>query len=209
MPNFNILRESKPKKTFRVASVMGKFDLQTEHIKEHFKGNINFQDDWQIGLIVGSSGTGKTTIAKELFENAYITNFEYKAETILVRVLSTFSVLGILISIIGISAFSLFISQQRTKEIGIRKVNGATINEILMILNADFIKWLAIAFVIACPIANYAMSRWLENYAYKTSLSWWIFALAGITTLLITLITISWHTFTAARKNPVEALRYE
>lgn len=83
MPNFNILRESKPKKTFRVASVMGKFDLQTEHIKEHFEGNINFQDDWQIGLIVGSSGTGKTTIAKELFENAYITNFEYKAETIL------------------------------------------------------------------------------------------------------------------------------
>ena len=59
MPNFNILRESKPKKTFRVASVMGKFDLQTEHIKEHFEGNINLQDDWQIGLIVGSSGTEK------------------------------------------------------------------------------------------------------------------------------------------------------
>ena len=83
MPNFNILRESKPKKTFRVASVMGKFDLQTEHIKEQFEGNIDLQDDWQIGLIVGSSGTGKTTIAKELFENAYVTNFKYKAETIL------------------------------------------------------------------------------------------------------------------------------
>ena len=83
MPNFNILRESKPKKTFRVASVMGKFDLQTEHIKEQFEGNIDLQDDWQIGLIVGSSGTGKTTIAKELFKNAYVTNFKYKAETIL------------------------------------------------------------------------------------------------------------------------------
>ena len=76
MPNFNILRESKPKKTFRVASVMGKFDLQTEHIKEQFEGNIDLQDNWQIGLIVGSSGTGKTTIAKELFENAYVTNFK-------------------------------------------------------------------------------------------------------------------------------------
>ena len=83
MPNFDILRESKPTKTFRVSSVMGKFDLQTEHIKEHFKGNIDIPDNWQLGLIVGNSGTGKTTIAKELFENAYITNFEYKAETIL------------------------------------------------------------------------------------------------------------------------------
>lgn len=83
MPNFDILRESKPKKTFRVASVIGKFDLQTEHIKEHFKGNIDMPENWQIGLIVGNSGTGKTTIAKELFEKAYITSFKYNAETIL------------------------------------------------------------------------------------------------------------------------------
>lgn len=83
MPNFDILRESKPKKTFRVSSVMGKFDLQTEHIKEHFKGSIDMPDKWQIGLIVGNSGTGKTTIAKELFEDAYVTNFNYGAETIL------------------------------------------------------------------------------------------------------------------------------
>ena len=83
MPNFDILKESKPKKTFRVSSVMSKFDLQTEHIKEHFKGNIEMPNNWQIGLIVGSSGTGKTTIAKELFKNAYVTNFNYKAESIL------------------------------------------------------------------------------------------------------------------------------
>ena len=83
MPTFDILRESKPEKTFRVASVMGKFDLQTEHIKEHFQGNINLDKDWKIGLIVGGSGTGKTTIAKELFSNAYVTKFNYKAETIL------------------------------------------------------------------------------------------------------------------------------
>ena len=83
MPNFDILRESKPKKTFRVSSVMGKFDLQTEHIKEHFQGNIDMPEKWQIGLIVGNSGTGKTTIAKELFEDAYVTKFDYKAETIL------------------------------------------------------------------------------------------------------------------------------
>ena len=134
---------------------------------------------------------------------------QYKAETILSRILFTFSALGILISIIGISAMSLFISQQRTKEIGIRKVNGATVFEIIKMLNTYFIKWIAIAFVIATPIAWYAMEKWLQNFAYKTELSWWIFALAGFTTLLIVLLTVSWQTFKAARRNPVEALRYE
>lgn len=83
MPNFNIIKEVKPKKTFRVSSVIGKFDLQTEHIKEQFTGSIDLDNDWQIGIIVGSSGSGKTTIAKELFPDSYITNFKYKSETIL------------------------------------------------------------------------------------------------------------------------------
>ena len=83
MPNFNILREHKAEKTFRVSSVMGKFDLQSENIKEEFVGNIDFNDDWQVGVIVGGSGTGKTTIAKELFPDAYITDFEYKSDSIL------------------------------------------------------------------------------------------------------------------------------
>ena len=83
MPTFDIIKEVKPKQTFRVASVIGKFDLQSEHIVEHFQGNIDINENWQVGLIVGKSGTGKTTIAKQLFENAYITNFEYSAETIL------------------------------------------------------------------------------------------------------------------------------
>lgn len=83
MPTFNIIKEVKPKKTFRVASVIGKFDLQSENIIEHFQGDIDLPKQWQIGLIVGKSGTGKTTIAKQLFENAYITNYEYNAETVL------------------------------------------------------------------------------------------------------------------------------
>lgn len=83
MPTFDIIKEVKPKQTFRVASVIGKFDLQSDHIVEHFKGDIDINENWQVGLIVGKSGTGKTTIAKQLFEDAYITNFEYSAETIL------------------------------------------------------------------------------------------------------------------------------
>lgn len=83
MPHFDIVREVNPKKSFRVASVMGTFDLQSENIKEHFQGNIALPKEWSVGLIVGNSGTGKTTIAKELFPNSYITNFDYDNETIL------------------------------------------------------------------------------------------------------------------------------
>lgn len=83
MPSFDIIKKSQPKKSFRVASVMGTFDLQDNQVQEHFVGNIDIDDDWQIGLIVGNSGTGKTTIAKELFPDAYITNFEYSSECIL------------------------------------------------------------------------------------------------------------------------------
>jgi putative ABC transport system permease protein len=134
---------------------------------------------------------------------------QYKAETILSRILFTFSTIGVLISIIGISALALFISQQRTKEIGIRKVNGAKILEVMILLNKDFIRWVIIAFVIAIPIAWYAMHKWLESFAYRTNLSWWIFALAGILALGIALLTVSFQSYKAATRNPVEALRYE
>jgi len=134
---------------------------------------------------------------------------QYKAEKILGRILLTFSILGILISFIAVSALALYISQQRTKEIGIRKVNGATISEVLILLNSGFIKWVAISFVLATPVAWYAMNKWLENFAYKTSLSWWIFALAGVLALGIALLTVSWQSWRAATRNPVEALRYE
>jgi len=134
---------------------------------------------------------------------------QYKAETILSRILTAFSCIGILISIIGISALSLFISQQRTKEIGIRKVNGARVSEILILLNKNFIKWVMVAFAIATPISFYSMNLWLENFAYKTTLSWWIFALAGLLALGIALLTVSWQSWRAATRNPVEALRYE
>jgi putative ABC transport system permease protein len=99
--------------------------------------------------------------------------------------------------------------ESRTKEIGVRKVNGAKVSEILTMLNKDFVKWVAIAFVIATPTAYYAMNKWLENFAYKTVLSWWIFALAGLAALGIALLTVSWQSWKAATRNPVEALRYE
>lgn len=83
MPTFDIIKEIKPKETFRIASIIGRFDLQSNHITERFKGSIDIDNNWQVGLIVGKSGTGKTTIAKQLFPESYITNFEYKCESIL------------------------------------------------------------------------------------------------------------------------------
>ena len=79
----------------------------------------------------------------------------------------------------------------------------------MALLNKDFVKWVAIAFVLATPIAYYAMHKWLENFAYKTSLSWWIFALAGVLALSVAILTVSWQSWKAATRNPVEALRYE
>ncbi|BAX79755.1 ABC transporter permease [Labilibaculum antarcticum] len=134
---------------------------------------------------------------------------QYKSENILKRILMSFSILGIIIGILGISALSYFTSEQRTKEIGIRKANGAKTREIITMLNKGFAKWVAIAFVLACPIAWYAMHKWLENFAYKTELSWWIFALAGLIAMGIALLTVSFQSWRAATRNPVESLRYE
>ena len=83
MPTFDIIKQTTAPKTFRVASVIGKFDLQSEKITEHFKGEINLETDWKIGLIVGKSGTGKTTIAKQLFPESYVTNYKYDKFTVL------------------------------------------------------------------------------------------------------------------------------
>jgi putative ABC transport system permease protein len=109
----------------------------------------------------------------------------------------------------GLLSLAIFNTKQRIKEIGIRKVNGATIQEVMTLLNRDFVKWVAIAFVVATPVAWYAMHKWLENFAYKTELSWWIFALAGLMAIGIALLTVSWQSWKAATRNPVEALRYE
>ena len=136
-------------------------------------------------------------------------NEKYKEETLLKNITVAFSILAILISILGIFGMAVFSIDRRIKEIGIRKINGAKVSEVLNMLNREFVKWVAIAFVIATPIAWYALNKWLENFAYRTPLSWWIFALSGAMALGIALLTVSWQSWRAATRNPVEALRYE
>lgn len=133
----------------------------------------------------------------------------YKTEYNQSRVLTLFALISIIISSLGIFALTAFTIQRRTKEIGIRKVNGSNTLSIIMLLNQKFILWGLIAFIIACPVAWITLNKWLENFAYRTTLSWWIFAMAGATAFLITLITVSRLSWRAATRNPVEALRYE
>ncbi len=126
-----------------------------------------------------------------------------------IRLIGACSVISLFLSMIGLFAISYQTSRYRTKEIGIRKINGARIYEILGMLNKDYLKWIAIACIIAFPAAWYAMNKWLNNFAYKTEFRWWVLLVAGLIALTITLFTISWQSWRAARKNPVEALRYE
>ena len=142
------------------------------------------------------------------FIDAEIENL-YRTELIFGKIFRYGSAFAIFISCLGLFGLVLGATEQRQKEIGIRKVNGARVSEILVMLNKDFVKWVGIAFVLACPIAYYFMSKWLENFAYKTNLSWWIFALAGVLALGIALLTVSFQSYKAATRNPVESLRYE
>ncbi len=134
---------------------------------------------------------------------------QYMKEAKIQKLLGYLSFFAIFISSMGLLGLVILVINQRIKEIGIRKVNGAKISEVMIMLNIDFLKWIAIAFIIASPIAFCSVNKWLENFAYKTTLSWWIFALAGLSALAIALLTVSWQSWRAARKNPVEALRYE
>ena len=145
------------------------------------------------------------------FYDRFITTFDYefiyKKEYQLKRLLQAFSIIVLLIALLGLIAISLFVTQNRIKEIGIRKINGATTVEILKMLNKSFVIWVAIAFVFAAPISYIVMEKWLQNFAFKTTLSWWVFALAGLLVLIIALLAVSWQTYKAATQNPVNSLR--
>jgi putative ABC transport system permease protein len=125
------------------------------------------------------------------------------------KIFGYFSLLAILISCLGLIGLSSFMTQRRTKEIGIRKINGAKSVEIFSLLSKEYILWVMISIIIACPVGWFAMNKWLQNFAYRINISLWIFLLAGFLALLIALLTVSWQSYKAASKNPVEALRYE
>jgi ABC-type antimicrobial peptide transport system permease subunit len=134
---------------------------------------------------------------------------KYAYEKLLGVMINVFATLAILISCMGLLGLSVFAAARRRKEIGIRKVMGAGVAQVTMLLSKDFLKPVLIAIVIASPMASYIMIKWLQQYTYRISLEWWMYVLAGITAIAIALMTVSIQSVRAALMNPVKALRSE
>ena len=133
----------------------------------------------------------------------------YDSEMRLGNMLVYGTLLAFVISLMGIFSLASYGTQRRRQEIGIRKINGASIRDILLMLNGEFLKWVIIAFLIAVPFGIYFVNQWLANYYYRTDIKWWLILAIGITTFLVSLLSVSWQCWKAARENPVDVLKYE
>lgn len=223
-----VLREGSPDgQPYRVIGAIDNFTYQgvQNEIQPlvHFYAQQENYTDWDYLAIRAQEGASLQVIKlledkwQNLLPNATLTHFfadekldayyrEYERVNTLIM---WFSFLAILLSCIGLFAIASFAMARRTKEIGIRKVNGAKVSQILNLLNRDFLKSVIVAFIISVPFAYYGAQKWLEGFAYKTQISWWVFGLAGLATLFVALSTVSWQSFKAARANPVKSLRTE
>ena len=186
---------------------------------------VRLDEDWSWGTILVRTRAGKTReamaglekICKELnpkFPFSYQFSDEefaklYKSEEIVSKLSNCFAFLAIFISCLGLFGLATFTAAQRTKEIGVRKVLGATVPSIVAMLSGDFLKIVFLALLIAFPIAWLAMRNWLQHFAYKIDIGWWVFALAGLATVCIAIVTVGYQTLKAALVNPVESLRNE
>jgi len=185
---------------------------------------VLFPGGWGNNLIVKTSGNNlAATISfleskwKELaphrpFEYRFMDeDFQklYSSEARTGKVFTIFRGIAILLACLGLFGLSVYATQQRVKEIGIRKVLGATVTNITGLLSVKFLLLVGIAFVLASPIAWFMMNKWLQDFAYRVDISWWIFAVAGLSVLFITLVTVGFQAIKAALNNPVKSLRSE
>jgi putative ABC transport system permease protein len=133
----------------------------------------------------------------------------YRLEQRMGQIFVSFTLMAIFISCLGLFGLASFTADQRTKEIGIRKVLGASVSNVVMLLSRDFTKWVILANVVAWPVAYLVMNKWLQNFAYRISLAIWIFVLSGVIALTIALLTVSTKALKAAVANPADSLKYE
>ncbi len=180
---------------------------------------------WYASSLVVKTAPGKQAAARQAAEQVYqqfapgkpfdyifvSEEYEqlYREESKAASLIGAFSLLAIFISCMGLYGLAVFSAERRQKEIGIRKVLGATVSGIAKLLSKDFVKLVLIALVIASPIAWWMMNTWLEDFAYRIDIQWWMFALAGLVTVVIALVTVSWQAIRAAVANPVDSLRDE
>ena len=133
----------------------------------------------------------------------------YKSEEVMSSLANSFAFLAIFISCLGLLGLAMFTAEQRTKEIGIRKVLGASVSSIFTLMSKEFMILVCVSLLIASPLAWWLMNRWLQNYAYRTTISWWMFGLAGVLAVMIALLTVSFQASKAAIANPIKSLRTE
>ncbi len=186
----------------------------------------NYQWKYEVGFIslrFGASGKNNEIIRQlrqkwESFFPGDPFSLQYTSDTYHFQVRNdeklavlsiVYTIISIVLAALGLYGLAANSARKRVKEIGIRKINGARVSEIISLLNRDYLKWITISFLIAAPFAWYAMSRWLGNFAYRAEISWWLFMIAGLLAMIIALVTVSWQSWKAASVNPVESLRYE
>lgn len=147
-----------------------------------------------------------------LFEYKFLDDFfdrQYENDEKLARIISNFAIVALLIGCLGLFGLSSFMAARRTKEIGIRKAMGASVRIVFLLLSREFVKWIALSVIIACPVAWFIMNKWLQSFAYRTNISVWIFILTIVIAFAIAFLTVAWQSFKTARTNPIKSLRYE
>jgi putative ABC transport system permease protein len=198
-------------------------NFHSNHFSEDMKMLAFFNEPtWQLLIKIKEDNKKETIPYIESVYKEFVTDrafeytsleqsfdYVYHSEVRAGKLFGCFSILVIFISCLGLFGISFFATELRTKEIGIRKILGASSSNIIAMLNLDFVRWILLSYSIACPIAYYFTKRWLQDYVYRTELSWWLFILAGILVLIMTIITVSLQTYKVASKNPVVSLRYE
>jgi len=210
--------------SWTIIGVVKDFHFQDLHVKiEPYGFQLNNVPQYNY-LIVHSKAKDVSSLLKyinaswhklnpnEPFEYSFLDEeFQknYEAENRLSAIVGYFTIVAILISCLGLFGLATFSAEQRTKEIGVRKVLGASVTGIVALLSKDFLKLVGISILIASPIAWWAMNKWLQDFAYRTNISWTVFVITTITALLIALITISFQAVRAAVANPVKSLRTE
>ncbi len=197
--HFESLRQNVGPLCFRLEKSIGSgiFKIKTNDVKS---------------LVAGVESTWKKMAPGLPFSYRFLDDsFDsmYRAEQRMGKLALGFAILAIIVASMGLFGLATYASEQRVKEIGIRKVLGASVANITQMLSRDFLKLILIASLIAFPIAGWAMYKWLQNFAYRVDIQWWVFLAAAIIALLIALITISFQAIKAAVANPVKSLRTE
>jgi putative ABC transport system permease protein len=207
----------------RVIGVVSDFHFQSLHVPigplalfihpAYYQNlTVRIQITDTAGIIKTMAGIWRRLVPGQAFSYSFLAEEYdrlYKADIRLGQVLGIATFIALLIASLGLFGLAVFSTSQRTKEIGIRKALGATISEITFLLSREFLKWVVIAALIAWPLAYFFMNRWLQTFAYRTTIGFGIFFFSALVALAITLLTVGYHSIRAARRNPVDSLHYE